>query len=63
LTDRARFLKDELRSCRRLGPYRDARYELRKQLARFWPRVTADDLLNEDRIAKIDNDVPLDRIE
>ncbi|HEU6443517.1 MAG TPA: hypothetical protein VFL61_00510 [Gaiellaceae bacterium] len=57
------FLKHELRNYRRLGLYRDARYELRKQLARFWPRVTADELLDRDLQAKIDNNVPLDKIE
>lgn len=57
------FLKHELRSYRRLGLYRDARYELRKQLARFWPRVGADELLDSELKAKIENDVPLDRIE
>jgi hypothetical protein len=57
------FLKHELRNYRRLGLYRDARYELRKQLARFWPRVTVDELLDRDLQAKIDNNVPLDKIE
>jgi hypothetical protein len=57
------LLKHELRAYRRLGLYRDARYELRKQLARFWPRVTADELLDRDLQAKINNNVPLDKIE
>jgi hypothetical protein len=57
------FLKHELRSYRRLGLYRDARYELRKQLGRFWPRINADSDLDKDRQAKIDNNVPLDKIE
>jgi len=57
------FLKHELRNYRRLGLYRDARYELRKQLARFWPRVTVDELLDRDLQAKIDNNVPLEKIE
>jgi hypothetical protein len=57
------FLKHDLRGYRRLGLYLDTRYELRKQLARFWPRITADDLLDRDLLAKVDNKVPLDRIE
>lgn len=57
------FLKHELRRYRRLGLYRDARYELRKQLARFWPRVVADEELDAELKAKIDHDVPLERIE
>jgi hypothetical protein len=57
------FLKHELRRYRRLGLYRDARYELRKQLARFWPRAVADDLLDRELQAKIDHDVDLEKIE
>lgn len=57
------FLKYELRSYRRLGLFRDARYELRKQLARFWPRVTADEELESDLQTKIEHDVPLESLE
>lgn len=35
----------------------------RKQLARFWPRVVADDELHSELEAKIKNDAPLERLE
>ena len=57
------FLKHELQGYRRLGLYLNERYELRKQLARFWPRVSADDELESELQAKIEHDVPLDKIE
>ena len=57
------FLKHELRRYRRLGLYRDARYDLRKQLARFWPRVTADEKLDSDLEAKVKYDAPLESLE
>jgi hypothetical protein len=46
-----------------LGLFRDARWELRKQLARFWPRTTVDDNLDSELAAKVENDVPLERLE
>lgn len=57
------FLKHELRAYRRLGLYRDTRYELRKQLARFWTRITADDQLEDELQKKIQYKVSLDKIE
>jgi hypothetical protein len=57
------FLKHELRDYRRLGLFREVRWELRKQLARFWPRITVDDKLDTELAAKVKNDVPLERLE
>ena len=57
------FLKHELREYRRLGLFRDTRWELRKQLARFWPRITVDDKLDNELAAKIANQAPLERLE
>lgn len=64
LLDRpACFPKHRLRVYRRLGLYRDQRYDLRKKLARFWARGNSDEALDRDLEAKSQNDVPLDRIE
>ena len=57
------FLKHDLRQYRRLGLYLLARYELRKQLASFWPRASADKQLDAELRAKIDNNVSLEEIE
>jgi hypothetical protein len=57
------FLKHELRNYRRLGLFRDARWELRKQLGRFWPRTIIDDKLDEELAAKIEHEAPLEGLE
>lgn len=56
LLDRpASMLKDNLRDYRRLGLYVDSRIKLRKALARFWARGTADKSIDESMTKQIEN--------
>jgi hypothetical protein len=48
------LLKDDLREYRRLGLYVDRRIQLRKALARFWARGSADDSIERDATADRD---------
>ena len=57
------FPRHQLRDYRRLGLFRDQRYELRKKLAWFWARASAEAALATDLEAKVEHNVPLDRIE
>jgi hypothetical protein len=64
LLDRpASFPRHQLKDYRRLGLFRDQRYELRKKLAWFWARASADEALETDLEAKIKHNVSLERIE
>lgn len=57
------LLKHELRQYRRLGLYRDYRFELRKKLASFWARASAAESLDRQLQKLTENDVPLTKIE
>ncbi|MBA3406760.1 MAG: hypothetical protein H0U06_01660 [Solirubrobacterales bacterium] len=63
LLDRpASMLKDNLRDYRRLGLYIEARIKLRKALARFWARGSADNSIDES-MAKQFEHRPLEDLE
>lgn len=63
LLDRpASMLKDNLRDYRRLGLYIEARMKLRKALARFWARGSADNSIDES-MAKQFEHRPLEDLE
>jgi hypothetical protein len=56
------FLKDDLRTYRRLGLHVERRIELRKALARFWARGNADDSIERAMRPQIQNR-PLEDLE
>jgi len=58
----ASMLKDDLRSYRRLGLYVESRIELRKALARFWARGSADESIEKSMRAQIERR-PLEDLE